>query len=269
MPVIDQGGIEIYYEEYGCGKPLLLIHGLGSSCRDWELQLPAFQEGFRVIALDLRGHGRSGKPPGSYSMDQFAGDAAHLLKALDAFPSHVLGISLGGMVAFQLALDYPSLVDRLVIVNSVPELMPRNLTDRLGYWQRLLIIRFMGMEKMGQVLAERFFTRPEQEPLREIFIRRWSENYKPSYRASLKAAYGWSVRDRLGEIEAPTLVVGAEGDYFPTAEKQTYTALIPNAALAVVPDSRHALPAEKPAEFNQLVLDFFSSAEPDRFHSLQ
>jgi pimeloyl-ACP methyl ester carboxylesterase len=85
----------------------------------------------------------------------------------------------------------------------------------------------------------------------------------------LKAAYGWSVRDRLGEIEAPTLVVGAEGDYFPTAEKQTYTALIPSAALAVVPDSRHALPAEKPAEFNQLVLDFFSSAEPDRFHSLQ
>ena len=256
MPFIECGGIKIYYEEHGLGKPLLLIHGLGSSSRDWELQLPAFQESFRVIALDLRGHGRSGKPPGPYAMDQFAGDAAQLLQTLDAFPSHILGISLGGMVAFQLALDYPSLVDRLVIVNSVPELRPRNLADRMGYWQRLLIIRFMGMEKMGQVLAERFFTRPGQEPLQEIFVRRWSENHKPSYLASLKAAYGWSVRGRLGEIQAPTLVIGAERDYFPTAEKQAYTALIPNATLTVVPDSRHALPAEEPAAFNQLVLDF-------------
>lgn len=259
MPGSDAGKVKIYYEEYGQGKPLLLIHGLGSSCRDWELQIPDFQEHFRVIAPDLRGHGSSPKPPGPYSISQFARDTAALLEELKAFPSHVLGISLGGMVAFQLALDFPEVVEKLIIVNSVPELLPRSLADRLGYWQRLLIIRFMGMEKMGQVLAERFFTRPEQGPLREIFTRRWSENYKPSYRASLKAAYGWSVRDRLAEIQAPTLVVGAEGDYFPTAGKEAYTALIPGASLVVVPDSRHALPAEKPAEFNQLILDFLTA----------
>ncbi len=256
MPVVVHDGIEIYYEEYGQGKPLLLIHGLGSSSRDWELQLPAFQEHFRVIALDLRGHGRSGKPPGPYSMVQFARDTACLLKGVDAVPSHVVGISLGGMVAFQLILDFPNLVDKLIIVNSVPELLPRNLADRLAYWQRLLIIRLLGMEKMGRVLAERFFTRPEQESLREIFVSRWSENHKPSYRVSLQAAYGWSVRGRLGEIQVPTLVVGAEGDYFSNEEKEAYTALIPTGSLVVVPDSRHALPAEKPAIFNQLVLDF-------------
>ena len=259
MPLIDTGEIEIYYQEFGRGHPLLLIHGLGSSSRDWELQIPDFEKDFRVIAIDLRGHGRSDKPRGPYSMRQFAADAARLLEILEAVPAHVLGISLGGMVAFQLALDSPEQVDKLVIVNSVPELVPRNLADRLGLWQRLLIIRFMGMKKMGQVLAESFFTRPEQEPLREIFIQRWSENYKPSYRASLKAAYGWSVRERLDEIQAPTLVVGAEGDYFPTSEKREYTALIPNASLAVIPDTRHALPAEKPAEFNRLVLDFLTA----------
>jgi 3-oxoadipate enol-lactonase len=261
MPVIDTDGMEIYYEEFGQGQPLLLIHGLGSSSRDWELQIPEFEQHFRVIAMDLRGHGRSDKPQGPYSMRQFAGDAVHILRALGAVPAHVLGISLGGMAAFQLALDFPGLVDKLVIVNSVPELRPRNLADRLAIWQRLLIIRLSGMEKMGEVLAERFLPRPEQEPLREIFVRRWSENDKAAYLASLKSTLGWSVRDRLSEIKAPTLVIGAEEDYFPTALKRDYTALIPGASLVVIPDSRHGLPAEKPDEFNRVVLDFLTSGD--------
>lgn len=256
MPLIDSGELKIYYEEKGIGPPLLLIHGLGSSCRDWELQMPIFAEHFRVIALDLRGHGRSGKTPGPYSMAQFAADTAWLGRALDASPAHLLGISLGGMVAFQLALDFPQQVRKLVIVNSVPELIPRSLADRLGFWQRLLIVRLLGMRRMGKVLADRFFPREEQGDLREIFVRRWAENHKPSYLSSLRAAYGWSVKDRLGEIRAPTLVVGAEGDYFPTSEKEAYTAMLPGASLVIIPDSRHALPAERPEVFNQAALDF-------------
>ena len=92
--------------------------------------------------------------------------------------------------------------------------------------------------------------------MREIFVQRWAKNHKPSYLASLKAAFGWSVLDRLGEIKAPTLVIGAEGDYFSNEEKERYTRLIPNAELAIVENSRHALPAEKPEEFNQTVLSF-------------
>lgn len=256
MPLIEVGNLRTYYEIHGQGQPLLLIHGLGSSCRDWELQVPDFKEHFKVITLDLRGHGRSDKPSAPYRMDDFAGDAAGVLQALAPGPAHVVGISLGGMVAFQLVLDHPELVDRLVIVNSVPALVPRGLGDWLGYWQRLLIINLVGMEKMGRVLAERFFTNPDQEALRDIFIQRWAENQKSSYSASLRAAYGWSVRERLGEIEAPTLILGAEGDYFPTAEKAAYTGEIPNAELVVVVDSKHALPAEKPGEFNRLVIDF-------------
>jgi pimeloyl-ACP methyl ester carboxylesterase len=256
MPFIDSGGIQIYYQVEGQGDPLLLIHGLGSSSRDWEMQVPCFVKHFRVIALDLCGHGQSGKPPGPYSMSSFAADAARLLKSLDAFPAHVLGISLGGMVAFQMALDFPELIRKLVIVNSVPALIPRGIGDRLGYWQRLLITQIFGLKKMGQVLAERFFTEPEQEPLKEIFVKRWSENHKSSYRASLKAAYGWSVQDRLGEIKSRTLVVGAEEDYFPTQDKEAYTALIPDARLVVIDNSNHALPAERPQEFNKVVVGF-------------
>jgi len=256
MPSINVGTTEIYYEIHGQGDPLLLIHGLGSNSQDWEMQLPQFSSHFQVINIDLRGHGRSGKPTGPYSIPLFAEDTIQLIRALELSSVHILGISLGGMVAFQLALDSPDLVRSLVIVNSVPELIAHNFKDRTDYWKRLLIVRLFGLEKMGQVLAERFFTEPEQEGLREIFVRRWAANHKPSYLASLKAAFGWSVLGRLGEIQVPTLVIGADGDYFSNTEKEQYTRLMPNAELIIVENSRHALPAEKPAEFNQIVLNF-------------
>jgi pimeloyl-ACP methyl ester carboxylesterase len=256
MPAINLGSIEIYYEIHGQGDPLLLIHGLGSSSQDWEMQQPQFSSHFQVIAVDLRGHGRSGKPPGPYSIPLFAEDINQLIRALELSSVHLLGISLGGMVAFQLALDCPGLIRSLVIVNSVPELIARTLRDRISYWQRLLITRVFGLEKMGRVLAERFFPEPEQVEIREIFVRRWSENQKPSYLASLKAAYGWSVLERLGEIQAPTLVIGAERDYFSNDEKAVYTRLMPNAELVILSNAGHALPAEKPTEFNRIVDTF-------------
>lgn len=256
MPIVELTDNSLYYEVYGEGDPLILIHGLGSSCRDWELQIPSFSERFQTIALDLRGHGRSAKPPGPYSIQLFANDVAGLIRALRLFAVHVVGISLGGMVAFQLALDFPELVQSLVIVNSTPELVARNWKDRIGFLQRLLIVNLMGMEKMGEVLAERFLPDPEHKTLRSLFIQRWSENHKPSYLAAMRAAHGWSVTDRLGEIHSPTLVVAADGDYFPLEAKQEYSRLIPNARLKVIEDSRHALPAEKPDEFNQAVLGF-------------
>ena len=256
MPLLNLSEVQIYYEVHGKGDPLLLIHGLGSSSRDWEMQIGDFSRYYQVISIDLRGHGQSSKTPGPYSIPLFAQDTAQLIRALDLPSSHVLGISLGGMVAFQLVLDYPDLVRDLVIVNSVPELIAHNFQDRISYWQRLLIVRLFGLEKMGQVLAERFFTEPEQAGIRQIFTQRWGENHKPSYLASLKAAFGWSVLGRLGEIQARTLVIGSEGDYFSNTEKEEYTRLMPNAELVIVKGARHALPAEKPEEFNQIVEKF-------------
>ena len=256
MPLHTESSVDIYYEIHGQGEPLVLIHGLGSSARDWELQIPPLARNFQVIALDLRGHGRSEKAPGPYSMDLFAKDTADLIQSFGIPAPHLMGISLGGMVAFQMALDYPGLVRSLVVINSTPELMARNWTDRARFLQRQLIIRFLGMEKMGRVLADRFLPDPRHAELRQVFVKRWAENHRPSYLASLKAAYGWSVKERLGEINCPTLVIGADGDYFSTADKEAYTALIPDARLIIIDNSRHALPAEKPKELNKAVLDF-------------
>jgi len=83
MPSIQVNQIGLYYESSGQGEPLLFIHGLGSSSRDWEYQVPCFTERYRVVTPDLRGHGKSDKPPGPYSSLQFACDIAELIRSLD------------------------------------------------------------------------------------------------------------------------------------------------------------------------------------------
>lgn len=259
MPKIDLNDIIFYYEIHGEGEPLLLLHGLGSSSQDWELQVDDFSRHFQVILVDLRGHGKSGKPPGPYSIPLFAEDIASFIIEMDCSPAHVLGISLGGMVAFQIAINFPEVVKSLIIVNSTPELIPTTIKDRIGIWQRLLIVRFMGMRKMGEVLGNRFLPEPDQAELREVFIDHWAENHKPSYMEAMKAVVGWSVLDQLSEINTPTLVMGAEDDYFSIEDKKAYTKKISGAKLQIIKNTRHALPAEKPEVFNQSVIDFLSS----------
>jgi 3-oxoadipate enol-lactonase len=258
MPTAHINGIDLHYEETGSGPPLLLLHGLGSSSRDWALQVPVFAADHRVIACDVRGHGRSAKPPGAYSVPGFAADVAALLRHLDTGPAAVVGISMGGMIAFQLAVDAPDLVERLVIVNSGPELILRTWGERFQAWQRLALVRLLGMGGMARFLVPRLFPKPDQEEIRRTFIERWIENDRRAYMASLRALLGWSVADRLGEIRCPVLVIAADQDYTPVAAKAAYVARLPQAELAVIPDSRHATPIDQPQAFNRAVLTFLN-----------
>lgn len=258
MPKIQSNGINLYYEIHGEGQPLLFIHGLGSSTRDWEFQVQEFSKLYKVITFDLRGHGQSDKPMGPYKMSMFAADTVGLLKALGIENPHIVGLSLGGGVAFQMAVDASLPIKSLVIVNSTPELLIRTLKDRLMVWQRIAIVNLLGMRKMGEVLSKRLFIKPEQEGIRQIFADRWAENDQRAYLNSMRALVGWSVSARIGSISCPTLIISADQDYSPISAKEAYTAQIPGAQLAVIADSRHATPVEHPQEFNQVLQNFLA-----------
>ena len=141
MATISFNDIDVYYEVSGQGQPLLLIHGLGSSSQIWEAQVRYFAERYRVITYDLRGHGRSSKPTDAYSVQQFAKDAARILRDLDVPAAHVVGISLGGMIAFEIAVHYPQLLKSLAVVNSAPAIRVESIRDRFNLWQRSLIFK--------------------------------------------------------------------------------------------------------------------------------
>ena len=251
MPRMLANGVELYNEVSGAGQPVLLIHGLGSSSTDWQSQVAELSRSYQVITFDLRGHGQSDKPAGPYTMAMFAADTVGLLQALGVSTAHIVGLSLGGGIAFQLAVDVPAVTKTLVIVNSAPALVARSLKERLMIWQRLAIVRLLGMRKMGEVLSTRLFVRPEQGALRHTFVERWAATDKRAYLASLRAMIGWSVTSRLAAIRCPTLIIAADQDYTTVAVKEAYAAKIPNARVVTIPDSRHALPLEKPDEFNR------------------
>ena len=115
MPRVLASDIEIHYEEYGAGEPLLLIAGLGANVCDWAPQIPTLTQHYRVIAFDNRGAGRSDKPDGTYTISQLASDTAGLMNALGIDSAHVLGHSMGGFVAQELALSHPQRLRSLVL----------------------------------------------------------------------------------------------------------------------------------------------------------
>ena len=256
MPILHVNDIDLYYEITGAGEPLLFLHGHGSSSRDWEFQVGCFARHYRVITCDVRGFGKSSKPYGPYSLRLFAEDTASLLQALGIGPAHVVGISMGGMIAFELVLGFPQLVKSLVIVNSYPEMRVETRQERRMARMRFLIMDLLGMRRTGEWLSKRLFIKPEQAQLRALFVERWAENDRHAYRASLKSVVGWDVEARLGEIQCPVLVVASDEDYLPLEEKRAYTARMPRARLVVIEDARHAVTVEKPEEFNKVVGEF-------------
>src|SRR5215470_2280147 len=114
-------GIDVYYEEHGSGDPLLLIMGLAADSVAWMFQLPDFSAKYRTIVFDNRGVGRTSKPAGPYTISQMADDAAGLLDSLDVRRAHVLGVSMGGMIAQEIALRHPERVRGLVLGCTYPE----------------------------------------------------------------------------------------------------------------------------------------------------
>ena len=257
MPKLQTNSINLYYEIHGEGQPLVFIHGLGLSTRDWESQIPGFSKSYKVVAFDLRGHGQSDKPAGPYTMSQYSDDLAGLLRALNIPSAHIVGISLGGGIAFQFAIDHPNQVKTMTIVNSAPTLgNPAEVKPEIE--RRVGIVQQMGMRAMGQALAPALFPKPEHAALREMFIARWAENDPRAYIEATRSMLDWNVTAQLGKIKSPSLIIAADQDYSPVAVKEAYIKLMPNAQLVVIPDSRHAVPIEHPAEFNAALAKFLA-----------
>lgn len=260
MANVSVNGVSLHYERAGSGPPLLFIHGLGSSTKDWEKQGPAFSSDHTTIAVDLRGHGESDKPPGPYGIEVFASDVAALCDHLGLGHLTVIGISLGGMVAFQLAADRPDLTDRLVVVNALQEFELKTLSQRLQIIIRKLILRFMGMERMGQFLAVRLFPDDDLAEERAAMVERWALNDKTAYQASFQAILDWpGVVDEMSRFERPVLMVASDQDYLPLEAKKPYLEKLPSARLAVIENAHHGVPVERPEEFNTALREFLAN----------
>ncbi len=260
MPAIDLSDtLCLHYEEANPtgSPPVLLLHGLGSAGGDWMLQFgPLTDAGYRALAPDLRGFGRSSAPP-EVTIQAMAEDMALFLEQMTAAPAHVVGISMGGAVAQQLALDHPEMVRRLVLVNTAAHLRPRNLSGWLYVLARAVLAFVISPERQAELVAKRLFPRPEQEVLRKNIYQRIVRTNPCAYRSAMRSIMRLDLRGRLGELRMPVLVVtGAEDTTVPPPVQEELARGIPGARHVVVEGSGHGIIVDNPVAFNRILLEF-------------
>jgi 3-oxoadipate enol-lactonase len=258
MPTITLNSAELFYECIGEGPPLLLIHGLGSSGDDWAFQREDFARNYTLVLPDLRGSGRSAKPAGPYSIAQFAADLWALLDALGIMYTDILGFSLGGAVALEMALAQPPRARRLILCNALANYR----TDTWGKWLeahvQLALVRTLGLRRTARLIANRLFPHEDQAPKRQRVVDVLGANPRAAYLATIHALIGWSALERLADLQCATLIISAEHDYTPLADKRAEAAHFPFVEFVVMSGSRHGTPFDATEKFNACVLEFLA-----------
>ena len=262
-------GSSVHYEEVNPTghPPVILLHGLGSMGESWQLQFqPLAALGFRVIAPDVPGYGWSPWPGGKVSIPRFADLIAQFMDGVGASPAHIVGISMGGTIALQLALDHPQRVKSLVLVNTFARLRPQSLGEWLYFLRRAVMARLVGVEKQADLVAWRIFPKPEQEELRETLRRQILQADASVYRATMSALFRFNALPRLREIQVPTLVVTGSEDTTvpPRVQEEQLARGIPTARHVVIPGAGHAVIADSPEAFNQVLVEFYRSLDTNQ-----
>jgi 3-oxoadipate enol-lactonase len=248
VPRCAVNGARLHYERHGRGEPVLLLTGFAISAAVFEPVLEAYTDRFECILYDHRATGRSDGPARPTSIPQLAADAAGVLAALGVESAHVHGVSMGGMVAQELALRFPERVRGLVLAGTTPG-GPRAFRPAVG--------ELVG----GRWLFSPRFRREHPDRVRELL--RYFE-----LRPSLLWAHWWATvyhdtMGRLAQIQAPTLVMHGECDAFaPIANARMLAERIPDAELAVVPGAGHAYALERPAESYQVFAGWMDRRAP-------
>lgn len=252
---VDQGPFEAGTAE----PPLVLIHGSDASARDWEYVIPAFAQRRRVIAPSLRGHGRS--PCGrGYTVPEMAADVWALLDRLGVERFDLVGHSMGGAVAQQMAVDGPERVCRAVFANTLPSFVTDTRAKRMLYWSRAVLMLLLGPQRLTRALARWAFPDDAAAALRaRVIDHGGAAHNRCVYLRSVHALRRWQVTDRLGEIRCPVLVIMSEHDYFSVAEGERFAAALPVAVFTLMVSGYHQLPLQFPARFVGNVLRFFAA----------
>jgi pimeloyl-ACP methyl ester carboxylesterase len=243
----------IHYLERGRGDPLLLIHGLGCSGADWAFQVAALEHRFRIIIPDLPGSGHSSPPRNEYTIAGFAGALWKLLDHLKIERPNIVGFSLGGAVALEMATLRPACVPRLGLINSLATYQPRDIRKWLETYVSATVVRLLGMPRAACLMAARLFPEPWQRAMREHATRVMGSVAANSYLSTGLALARWAILDRLDRLTSRILLIAAENDFTPLEEKRALAKKI-NAELVIVRGSRHGTPFDSVETTNASLL---------------
>jgi 3-oxoadipate enol-lactonase len=245
--------MRLHYLVRGSGEPLLLLHGLGSSGADWGFQIAALVPQFQVIVPDLPGCGHSSPVFGECSIGGLAETMWSLMDRLGVANPNVVGFSLGGAVALEMALQRPGAVPRLALINSLA-------SYRIDHWRKwcyaripVAMIRTLGMKTTARMLAGRSFPERWQRAMRDRAIAVVSAAPIAGYVGLVAALEHWDATPRLTSLRSRTVLIAGELDFPPAAAKRVLAAAL-GADLVVVRGSRHATPFDAVEATNATLL---------------
>jgi 3-oxoadipate enol-lactonase len=248
-------GTEISYEIHGKeGAPwLILSHSLACTVRMWDPQIAAFQDKYRILAYDMRGHGASAAPAGPYSLDMLADDVLALMKQLGIKRARYVGLSIGGMIGQTLALKQPGPFERMVLADTGHSQTP----DMIKQWEeRIRIAQSQGMKALVASTMERWFTEPFRatppaKGIAELIANTPVAGYVGCGQAIMKL----NTTARLKDIKLPVLAITGEQDGSAAATRYIGEN-IPGAKFVGIAQAAHIANVEQAERFNQALRDF-------------
>jgi pimeloyl-ACP methyl ester carboxylesterase len=242
--IFAHDGVELYYEVYGAGEPLLLVHGNGGSIADFKAQIDHFRKRYKVIAMDSRGQGKSGDSPDKITYEKMTDDLAALLDHLNTGPVNVLGWSDGGIEALLLGIRHPATVKKIAAMAANVD--PGGLCPEVTAFIKSM------MDSMSAAARETPQGKRELKVTQMLFD-------EPHIDAKA-----------LEAITVPTLVLAADHDAIRDEHTLEIYHHIPNSQLCIFPNATHMIPYDEPALFNATVERFFREpfAKKDRVRDL-
>jgi 3-oxoadipate enol-lactonase len=262
-------GVEIYYEVHGEGYPLIMIQGYSGSSEDWNQVEPRaadLAKHYKVILIDSRGTGRSSAPPGEYSIKDMADDTAALLEYLHLPKAHVLGTSMGGMIAQEIALNYPEKVGGLILLYTGPG---GHLLDLPGQRENMAKLAWVysppegvtGEDVQNEILRIAYYKDYLTKNIDRIKASKYvyptpASTLEKQYRAILE----FDTTRRLGQIQAKTLIMHGEDDILIFPEAARFLAMnIRGSELHMFKETGHALSEERWREIRPIILNFLAN----------
>jgi 3-oxoadipate enol-lactonase len=243
----------------GPGDAVLLVHAIGCDLRMWDALGAELAPRYRVVRMDVRGHGKSAVTAGPYSLDQLADDARDVLDSLAIEKAHWVGLSMGGMIGQAFALRHSRRLRKLVLANTTSSYG----AEGPKMWEaRAKAVHEGGMAAITELAMQRYFSDDFRASSSDIVDRigaGFLATDPAGYIACCNAIRDLDFAGELHRIKAPTLVIAGEKDVgTPVAMSKAIADAIPGAKLAVIPGAAHLSAVEDPAAFNRLVVDFLS-----------
>jgi pimeloyl-ACP methyl ester carboxylesterase len=266
MPTIKINDLNMYYEIHGQGEPLVMIMGIRRDLSWFYRQIPFFSKHYQTVVFDNRGAGKTDKPDEAYTIQGMAEDTAGLMKALGITSAHVLGVSMGGYIAQELALNHPQKVKRLILGCTscggerhiaMPDHIFKLYTSIEGLTPEQILRKDLPI-----FFSDRYI-REEREEV-EDFISLALKVQQPQYAfiRQFQAAMNHDTCSRLSGLTTPTLILtGADDELVPAQNSSVMKDLIPGARLIKIEKGRHCFFIEMADQFNEAVLSFLMTPE--------